>query len=129
MSTAAMVIDSRPKALGDIMGRLEVLIDAISRAEVPSAKTVKGPHRKLDALQIAKAAARDYNFLTRTMPNRSENRGGFPDFLAAILTALERHESVENLARQACEWWNSDDRVRDDQAEFDKLMANPLPAQ
>jgi hypothetical protein len=33
METAAMVIDPRPKALGDIMGRLEVLIDAAGRAD------------------------------------------------------------------------------------------------
>jgi hypothetical protein len=125
VSTATMVIDPRPKALGDIMGRLEVLIDAASQAELPTAKSVRGRQRKSDALETAKAAARDYNFLTCLAPNRSKNKDGFLDFLAAIFKALNRlNDSVDNLAKQACEWWRND-CAREDRAELEKLLANP----
>ncbi len=115
-------IDPRPKALGDIMGRLETLIDAARRATIPStAKGVRGQDRKSDALEIAKAAAKDYRFLTGKAPDRSKNKNGFPDFLAAIFKALDRRgDSVENLARKACEWWKKD-RPLEDEAYLEKL--------
>jgi hypothetical protein len=116
-------IDPRPKALGDIMGRLEALIDAADIAEIPgAAKDHKGPDRKLDALEIAKTAARDYHFLTGNLPNRRKNKGGFPDFLDAILTALNRpDDSLESLARKACEWYENG-RVRDDLAYIEEQL-------
>jgi hypothetical protein len=84
------------------------------------------PHRKLDALKIAKAAAEDYRFLTGKPPTRSENKGRFPGFLAAIFTALGIPDSVDNWARQACEWWEGD-RVRENQADIEKLLLQPPP--
>jgi hypothetical protein len=104
-----------------------VLIDAAGRAEVLTAKRVRGRQRKSDALEIAKAAARDYNFLTCLAPNRSKNKHGFLDFLAAIFQALNRlGDSVGNLAKQACEWWRNN-CAREGRAELEKLLANPPP--
>jgi hypothetical protein len=126
METAAMVVDPRPKALGDIMGRLEVLIDAAGRARVPaSAKSHKGPNQKKDALEIAKAAATDYLVLTHRLPNRSYKDSSFVDFLAAIFNALgRRSDSVDNLARKAIKWLENDS-VREDEDAIRKWMTNP----
>ena len=124
-STAAMVIDRRPKVLGDIMGRLEVLIDAVSRAEVPMAKDVRGRHRNSNALEIAKAAASDYSCLTCESPSRSY-KSGFAEFLAAIFKALGMGHSVETYARQACEWWKAPSVTElstDDDSVLDAILA------
>jgi hypothetical protein len=125
MSSA--VIDRPPKAVGDIKGRLEVLIDAADRAKIPgTAKAVKGPHQKRTALAIAKAAVSDYYSLTLETPERSKN--GFPVFLAAIFKALDRrHDSVESFAREACEWWESDAPAREDKDWLEKLPSPPPP--
>jgi hypothetical protein len=122
--TGAMQFDSRPLAIGDIMGRLETLIDATRRAKIPhQAKDKHGPDRKVDALQIAKAAADDYPYLTGNAPERSRNKPAFPDFLAAIFKALNRrYDSVENLAKQAGQWWKKD-RPREDAADLQKWLA------
>jgi hypothetical protein len=82
---SSAAIDPPPKSIGDIKGRLEVLIDAADRARVPAtAKGLCGPVRKLHALEIVKAFAEDYRFLTHKAASRSTNTGGFPDFLKAI---------------------------------------------
>jgi hypothetical protein len=127
MSTAVMKFDPRPRALGDIMGRLETLVDAASRAKVPTTtKDLRGRDRKVDALEIAKAAAKHYHFLTGKPPSRSKNRGSFPDFLSAIFEALDRHDdSVENLAKQASDWRHKG-RPLEDQAYLEKLMTTPV---
>jgi hypothetical protein len=115
-STATMKFDRRPKALGDIMGRLETLVDAAHRAvPLTTAKTKKGPDQKVDTLEIAKRAANDYRFLTSEPPDRSKN--GFPVFLAAIFKAFDRpHDSVGNFARKACDWWKEDRPLVEDEA-------------
>ena len=55
-------------------------------------------------VEIAKEAARDYNFITGKPPTRSKNRDGYPVFLAAIFAVLnKKNDSADNWARQACE--------------------------
>jgi hypothetical protein len=117
-------IDPRPKALGDIQGRLAVLIEAASRAEVPTAKSQRGPALKSDALAIAKAAVRDYYHLTSKRPDRGKS--GYFAFLAAIFKALGRpkDDSVEGLGRRAIKWFESGDAEREAQVELGKLLAN-----
>jgi hypothetical protein len=100
---SSAVIDTPPRSIGDIKGRLEVLIDASARAQVPAAaKSLRGPVRKSDALEIAESARDDYRFLTRKTPSRSKNKEGFLDFLSSIFKALGIDGvSVDNLAKQA----------------------------
>jgi hypothetical protein len=100
---SSAAIDPPPKSIGDIKGRLEVLIDAADTASVPAtAKGLCGPVRKLHALETAKAAAEDYQFLTRETPSRSKNKGGFLDFLSSIFKALGiEGVSVDNVSKQA----------------------------
>jgi hypothetical protein len=123
MSSA--LIDPPPKAIGDIKGRLEVLIDASDIAESPvTAKDAKGRDQKGDALEIAKAAAADYLDLTGRSPKRSYKDSSFVDFLAAIFKALGRCDNPDNFAKKAIKWLDND-RVREDEDAIRKWMANP----
>jgi hypothetical protein len=67
----------------------------------------------VDALAIAKAAAKDYRSLTGLRPRRSKDTI-FVDFLAAIFKALgRRYDSVDNFAKKAIKWLENDS-VRDE---------------
>jgi hypothetical protein len=100
------VIDPPPKAIGDIKGRLEVLIDAADRAEVSDAtKSLKGPGQKVDALEIAKAAAADYFELTGRGPTRTYKDSSFVDFLTAIFDALGIQASPGSSAKDVITQW------------------------
>jgi hypothetical protein len=124
--TAMLAPPSR--TLKGIMERLETLVDAAGRARAPhTAKSRRGRDQKKDALEIAKAAARDFNCLTREPPDQSKNKNRFPVFLEAIFKALGRpDDSAESFAKKACKWWASD-CTREDAAEFERLWASPPP--
>lgn len=106
---SSAVVDPRPKAIGDIKGRLEVLMDAADRAKIPdTAKDVRGAHRNRAAFEIATVAAELYFQLTNKGPDRSRKGYSFSFFLKDILSALDQKAKVDDLARQACEWWEKD---------------------
>jgi len=115
----------RPHSLGEIEACLQSLIDAASLAKAPDdAKNHKGQARKLDALKIAKEAARDFHSLTWKPPTAGQRvkRNGFRDFLAAIFEALNTHHSAERFAKDVSVWWKND-RSREDYAEMMKLAS------
>ena len=115
----------RRPTLGEIETYLQRLIDAASLAKIPgNAKQHKGPDRKLDALEIAKAAARDFYSLTGKYPTASQRveENGFRDFLSAIFRALDMsHNSAERFARDVRDWWKKD-RQREDYETFQALI-------
>ena len=83
-----------------LLRELDSLIDAAGRAEVPTAKSRKGPAQDAHALQIAQAAWADYRQLTgKPLSATRDTGGGFPAFLDKILKALGRTDSAENLAK------------------------------
>jgi hypothetical protein len=93
--------------LGEVQRILRWLSKIASLATPPStAKTRKGPNRKLHPLEIAKTAARDFHSLTGNAPSRGKR---FSGFLGAIFKALDiRHDSVEHFAREASHWWHNE---------------------
>ncbi len=83
-----------------ILEQLEALIVAAGHAQVPTAKSKKGPANDGQGLKIAKAAWEDYKELTGKPFSRTRNAGGgYPAFLQKILAALGRTDSAENLAK------------------------------
>jgi hypothetical protein len=83
-----------------LLRELDSLIDAAGRAEVPTAKSRKGPAQDAYALQIAQAAWADYRQLTgKPLSATRDTGGGFPAFLDKILKARGRTDSAENLAK------------------------------
>jgi hypothetical protein len=83
-----------------LLRELDALIDAAGRAEVPTAKSQKGPAEEAQAKKIAQAAWPDYQQLTgKPLSATRDTGGGFPAFLDKIFKALDVTASPENLAK------------------------------
>jgi len=87
----------------------------------------KGRALKVGAREIAHLAAKDFRTLTGSPPTRARGEGKFLHFLGAVFAALGRHDdSVENLGREAVDWW-SNLRLQEEEESFKKLRETPPP--
>ena len=100
----------RPRrSIRKLMVDIETAIGGADLVKIPTtAKDKQGPDLKVDAFEIAKAAAKDFHSLTGQAPTPSWGEGNFLHFLAAVFSALGRHDSADNQGRKACHWWKAD---------------------
>jgi hypothetical protein len=102
--------------LGEFEASLTKLVEAASRAEVPStANSRRGMRLKLQASRIAEAAADDFYRLTGRAPGRTVDRvdqkskvsGGFIFFLEELFGVIGVGANADHYGKEAARAWKN----------------------